>query len=70
MWFCKEDKAVHYVKEMFNVGDKFPTLSWWLGEEVSYIELVENIVNNLIREGKNVTVTVFTENTLEELLKE
>ncbi|KAJ8973982.1 hypothetical protein NQ317_017357 [Molorchus minor] len=92
----KEDKAVHYVKEMFNVGDKvkqtidwdrrfdhmqqhsgqhlvsaifeldfkFPTLSWWLGEEVSYIELdtpsiayeqikkVENIVNNLIREGE------------------
>ncbi|KAJ8937398.1 hypothetical protein NQ314_011884 [Rhamnusium bicolor] len=82
----KQDTALHYVNQSFNIGDsvkqtvdwqrrfdhmqqhsgqhlitaiidrefKFPTLSWWLGEEVSYVELVK----------------VYTKDTPEEQLKE
>ncbi|XP_025830493.1 alanyl-tRNA editing protein Aarsd1-B-like [Agrilus planipennis] len=101
----KEDKAIIFVTEPFNVGDsveqkvdwprrfdhmqqhsgqhlitaiidrefKFPTVSWWLGEEVSHIELdtpfitpeqissAEEIVNELIRSGKKVSVEVIKE---------
>lgn len=67
----KEDIAIHYVDQQFNVGDSvrqsvdwerrfdhmqqhsgqhlitaiidrefgFPTISWWLGEEISHVEL-------------------------------
>ncbi|KAF7281048.1 hypothetical protein GWI33_005232 [Rhynchophorus ferrugineus] len=61
---------------------KYPTVSWWLGEDVSYIEIetpsitqkqimdAELESNYLIRQGKEVTVEVFTEDTPEEILKD
>ncbi|XP_057654504.1 alanyl-tRNA editing protein Aarsd1-B [Diorhabda carinulata] len=58
------------------------TVSWWLGEEDSYVELdipmlfdkdiqlVENMVNELIREGLEVTVTVYPKDIPKELYDE
>ncbi|XP_063931239.1 alanyl-tRNA editing protein Aarsd1 [Zophobas morio] len=109
----KSDKAIHFVKEPFNVGDqvkqkidwnrrldhmqqhsgqhlitavfdrdfKFYTVSWYLGEEVAYLELdtptvtqeqmdqVENTCNELIRENVAVVVHNLDENTPEEELE-
>jgi len=58
------------------------TLSWWLGEENCYIELdapslaqnvinaVEATVNELIREGTQVKIDLYNQDTPEEVLKD
>lgn len=58
------------------------TASWWLGDEICHVELeapelqvekiksIEAIVNEHIREGRNVSVQVYCEDTPEELLAE
>ncbi|XP_060519865.1 alanyl-tRNA editing protein Aarsd1-B [Cylas formicarius] len=78
----QQHSGQHLITAIIDRDFKIQTVSWWLGEEVSYIELdvaqisedqisyTENVVNNLIREFKKVTVEIYTEDTPEEQLKE
>lgn len=71
----------HLISAIFSKEHNIETLSWWLGEEICYVELetpgvnddllnaVENRANELIRRSEKVTVTVFGANTSEEDLK-
>lgn len=78
----QQHSGQHLITAVIDREFKYATLSWWLGESVSYIELdvpsitpeeikkAEDITNQLIREGRKVTVQVFKEDTPEEDLKE
>ncbi|KAJ8959307.1 hypothetical protein NQ318_021993 [Aromia moschata] len=62
----QQHSGQHLISATLDTEFQFPTVSWWLGEDVSYIELdtpsftgeqikkVEEIVNELIRQGKSV----------------
>nr|CAI5828539.1 unnamed protein product [Callosobruchus analis] len=64
----QQHSGQHLITAIVDREFKIPTTSWWLGEEVSQIEIesptfsqeqiqnVEDICNELIRSGKNVTV--------------
>ncbi|XP_066152137.1 alanyl-tRNA editing protein Aarsd1-B isoform X2 [Euwallacea fornicatus] len=78
----QQHSGQHLVTAVIDREFKYSTVSWWLGEEVSYIELdtpkitdeeireAENKINSLIRDGKRVSVEVYTEGTSEEELKQ
>ncbi|XP_030756279.1 alanyl-tRNA editing protein Aarsd1-B [Sitophilus oryzae] len=78
----QQHSGQHLITAIIDRKFNIPTVSWYLGEDVSYIELdatkisteqitdAENEINDLIRQGKKVTVDVYTEDTPEELLKE
>uniref|UniRef100_A0AAR5P3S8 Threonyl/alanyl tRNA synthetase SAD domain-containing protein n=1 Tax=Dendroctonus ponderosae TaxID=77166 RepID=A0AAR5P3S8_DENPD len=77
----QQHSGQHLITALIDREFKYPTLSWWLGEDVSYIELdipkiteaqikeAENKINALIREGKKVTVEVYSEDTPKEELE-
>ncbi|XP_072401510.1 alanyl-tRNA editing protein Aarsd1-B [Diabrotica undecimpunctata] len=77
----QQHSGQHLLSAILEQHFKADTVSWWLGEEDSYVELdvavisekdvqaAEEMVNGLIRQGKPVTVTIFPENTPEELLE-
>ncbi|KAK9730161.1 Threonyl and Alanyl tRNA synthetase second additional domain [Popillia japonica] len=66
----QQHSGQHLITAIIDREFKYSTVSWWLGEEVSHIELdttsltneeikkAEVIVNELIREGRKVTVDV------------
>ncbi|KAF2904635.1 hypothetical protein ILUMI_01541 [Ignelater luminosus] len=73
----QQHSGQHLITAIIDREFSFGTISWWLGEQASYIELdtpsftseqinkIENIANELIRENKKVSVQVFK--TAEEL---
>ncbi|KAL3285209.1 hypothetical protein HHI36_019324 [Cryptolaemus montrouzieri] len=78
----QQHSGQHLISAIFEREHKIPTISWWLGEEVSYIELdipslnpqlvkdVEERVNHLIQQGVKVDVTIYNEDTPEEELSD
>ncbi|XP_066261067.1 alanyl-tRNA editing protein Aarsd1 [Euwallacea similis] len=78
----QQHSGQHLITAVIDKEFKYSTVSWWLGEEVSYIELdtskisneeireAENKINSLIRDGKKVSVEIYTEDTPEEELKQ
>ncbi|CAG9761661.1 unnamed protein product [Ceutorhynchus assimilis] len=78
----QQHSGQHLITALIDKEFEFPTVSWWLGEDVSYIELdtksitenqireAEGKINELIRNGKKVTVEVYTKDTPEEELKQ
>ncbi|XP_018566870.1 alanyl-tRNA editing protein Aarsd1-B [Anoplophora glabripennis] len=78
----QQHSGQHLITAIIEKEFGFATASWWLGEEISHVELdtpsitpeqiknAERIANELIRDGKNVTVKVYTKDTPEEQLKE
>ncbi|KAI4461228.1 alanyl-trna editing protein [Holotrichia oblita] len=66
----QQHSGQHLITAIIDREFKYSTVSWWLGEEVSHIELdttsltteqikkAEELVNELIREGRKVTVDV------------
>ncbi|XP_045464052.1 alanyl-tRNA editing protein Aarsd1 [Harmonia axyridis] len=85
-WDRREDhmqqhSGQHLISAIFEKNYKLTTVSWWLGEEVSYIELdtpsvsdellieVENEVNKLIQEARKVEVIVYSKDTPPEVLE-
>ncbi|XP_028137368.2 alanyl-tRNA editing protein Aarsd1-B [Diabrotica virgifera virgifera] len=77
----QQHSGQHLLSAVLEQHFKANTVSWWLGEEDSYVELdiasflekdiqiAEEMVNVFIRQGKPVTVTIFPEKTPEELLE-
>ncbi|XP_044269349.1 alanyl-tRNA editing protein Aarsd1 [Tribolium madens] len=77
----QQHSGQHLISAILIREFKFDTISWYLGEEVSYVELdtpkitqeqidhVENICNELIREHRPVVVDIFDENTPPEKLE-
>ncbi|RZC39055.1 alanyl-tRNA editing protein Aarsd1 [Asbolus verrucosus] len=77
----QQHSGQHLITAILDREFKFYTVSWYLGEDVSYIELdtpsitqeeinkTEDICNQLIREYRKVFVNVFDENTPEEELE-
>ncbi|KAK9880837.1 hypothetical protein WA026_013163 [Henosepilachna vigintioctopunctata] len=78
-WPRREDhmqqhSGQHLLSAILEREYNMQTVSWWLGEDVSYVELdttslnnhligeIEEKANALIREGRKVTVTVYDEN--------
>lgn len=71
----QQHSGQHLISGIIERDFKIAKLSWWLGEEVSYIELespifteeqikkVEETVNELIRSGKKVTVKNYSKDT-------
>ncbi|KAJ8922402.1 hypothetical protein NQ315_004347 [Exocentrus adspersus] len=78
----QQHSGQHLLTAIIDREFHIPTSSWWLGEEVSHVELdtasithgqiktIESIVNQLIRDGKNVTVSVYTKDSPEAELNE
>ncbi|XP_019876140.2 alanyl-tRNA editing protein Aarsd1 [Aethina tumida] len=78
----QQHSGQHLISAVLEKKYKHPTISWWLGEDVSYVELestsippeeikdAEKYLNKLIRDGLKVTVQVYGENISEEELKE
>ncbi|GJQ77226.1 hypothetical protein Trydic_g14895 [Trypoxylus dichotomus] len=66
----QQHSGQHLITAIIDREFKYSTVSWWLGEEVSHVELdttsitseqikkAEEIVNELIREGRKVTVDI------------
>nr|CAI5828536.1 unnamed protein product [Callosobruchus analis] len=77
----QQHSGQHLITAIVDREFKIPTTSWWLGEEVSQIEIesptfsqeqiqnVEDICNELIRSGKNVTVNVYSSDSEKDLEK-
>jgi misacylated tRNA(Ala) deacylase len=71
----QQHSGQHLITAIVDREFKYPTMSWYLGEDVAYIELespsvteeeishVENICNELIRKNLGVVVNIFNENT-------
>ncbi|KAL1518381.1 hypothetical protein ABEB36_002012 [Hypothenemus hampei] len=78
----QQHSGQHLITAVIDKEFNFSTVSWWLGEEGSYIALdtpkitnaqieeVEIKVNQLIRDGKKVTVEVYNEDTPKEQLEQ
>ncbi|XP_044766453.1 alanyl-tRNA editing protein Aarsd1-B [Coccinella septempunctata] len=86
-WNKREDhmqqhSGQHLISAIFERKYGLQTVSWWLGEETSYIELdtpsvsdelliaVENEVNELIQQARKVDVIVYNKDTPAEVLQE
>ncbi|KAG5886566.1 hypothetical protein JTB14_011278 [Gonioctena quinquepunctata] len=76
----QQHSGQHLLSAVLEKQFKYPTVSWWLGEEDSYVELettkisesdiqeTEDICNDYIRQGKSVAVTIYSKDTPEEEL--
>lgn len=76
----QQHSGQHLISGVMERDLKYVTVSWWLGEEDSYIELdvptvteeemqkIETTVNELIRAGKSVTVKNYSKDTPPEQL--
>lgn len=73
----QQHSGQHLITELFDKEFSYDTTSWWLGSETSYIELntkhvitresldvIENMANDIIRQGKAVSVELIDEKTL------
>ncbi|CAH1180152.1 unnamed protein product [Phaedon cochleariae] len=77
----QQHSGQHLLSAVLEKEFQSPTVSWWLGEETSYIELdiqkisdvqikkTEEKVNQYIRQGKTVTVTILSKDTPAEELE-
>nr|CAH7757773.1 unnamed protein product [Callosobruchus chinensis] len=77
----QQHSGQHLITAIVDREFKIPTTSWWLGEEVSQIEIespsfnqeqiqkVQDICNELIRSGKSVTVNVYSSESEKDLEK-
>lgn len=78
----QQHSGQHLLSAVLERDYKFETVSWWLGEEDCYVELetpsitqeqinkTEKVINEYIREARNVKVNVFKKETPPEELKE
>lgn len=77
----QQHSGQHLISAIFDNVFQFPTKSWWLGSETSYIEMdpkhevteeiikqVEDLANQYIFEGRSVSVAVF--NSLADITSE
>ncbi|XP_074038917.1 alanyl-tRNA editing protein Aarsd1-B [Leptinotarsa decemlineata] len=76
----QQHSGQHLLSAVLEKDLKITTVSWWLGEEVSYVELdiqqlsgndikrTEDVCNEYIREGRNVAVSIYSKDTPEEEL--
>ncbi|CAG9862172.1 unnamed protein product [Phyllotreta striolata] len=77
----QQHSGQHLLSAILEQHFKANTVSWWLGEEDSYVELdvptlkeddlkrAECMVNDYIRQGRDVTVTVYPMDTPEDVLE-
>lgn len=78
----QQHSGQHLITELFDKEFTYNTTSWWLGSEVSYIELntkhvitresldvIENMANDIIREGRPVSVALIEESDLHEVME-
>ncbi|XP_061400853.1 alanyl-tRNA editing protein Aarsd1-A-like [Musca vetustissima] len=76
----QQHSGQHLITELFDKEFNYDTTSWWLGSETSYIELntkhvitresldvIENMANDIIREGRPVSVALIDEKALHQM---
>uniref|UniRef100_A0A1I8PYH8 Threonyl/alanyl tRNA synthetase SAD domain-containing protein n=1 Tax=Stomoxys calcitrans TaxID=35570 RepID=A0A1I8PYH8_STOCA len=76
----QQHSGQHLITDLFDKEFNYDTTSWWLGGETSFVELntkhvisresldvIENLANNIIRQGKEVNVALVDANILSQM---